>query len=546
MLRSPNTCTRRRPSGRGRTLIAVLVAITGLLVAACGNDASTDGDAAGTTMGSATAGGTAAPDGTTVAAQASGPVCGYYYEWKSAWEFALQPDPHAAYSYVIPKVTSDPIGFVITGPFPYAAWTSWTIYNSEAQPFSLATDNAITPDDGSVNPFVVGTPVLSPARDYTLLVVPEGIDTSALAAPLADIPASNVLSSPTTGSGYIIANRVYNAFPGYNRGGAAGPTDAPFPTVTAINYETGQEVDCADQNLLPSPTPPTQMPTNAETVEPSEAAVTLLDGTRLPLGPQGSRRSAEPDDAAVDGAEYAPELDPDLIEFTRPPLLPGADVSSIPPPDNCAGYLGAATSTTKVGLIRMPHAAQWFDTSDLTPETPFEQEETTYISFTQYGSGVSVYDPGSPNTGSLGNEELLVDASGGSTILVWPTTLSAEDQERVVEVARANGWAILRGGQQGPITTPNLFVRLKGASSSYQGGYTPTADRQGVPCYFDTDATASWSQLTGDQYVASAQNIGAGAPQGVNCSVTEVVAGSCLDRLEDYIERTGGSYTAAG
>ena len=48
----------------------------------------------------------------------STPVCGYYYEWKSAWKFALQPDPHAAYTYVIPKVTSDPIGYEISGPFP--------------------------------------------------------------------------------------------------------------------------------------------------------------------------------------------------------------------------------------------------------------------------------------------------------------------------------------------------------------------------------------------------------------------------------------------
>ena len=49
-------------------------------------------------------------------------------------------------------------------------------------------------------------------------------------------------------------------------------------------------------------------------------------------------------DGAIAEFTRAVELDPDLIEFTRPPLLPGADVSSIPPPDNCAGYLGAATS----------------------------------------------------------------------------------------------------------------------------------------------------------------------------------------------------------
>ena len=478
------------------------------------------------------------------AAGTSNPVCGYYYEWKSAWKFALQPDPHAAYTYVIPKVTSDPIGYVISGPFPYAAWTSWTIYNAQAQPFSLATDSKITPDGGSVNPFVVGTPVMSMHRDYTLLVLPEGTDTSKLASSLQSIPASNIISSPTSGKAFIMANRVYNAFPGYNRGGAAGPTHTPFPTVKAVNYETGDDVDCTDQNLVPNPKAPTEMPTNATKKSPSPAAVKLADGTTLPIGPQGSRKSALGANAAAQGAEYAPALDPNEIEFTRPPLLPGADVSEIPPPDNCAGYLGAATSTTKIGLIRMPHVAVWFKTDNLTPSTPFTQEQTTYISFTQYGSGISVYAPGTPNTGSLANGELKVDKSGGTTIMIWPDSLSSSQQQQVFAYAKSHGWAILRGGQKGTVTTPNLFVRLKGASPSYSGGYTPSPDRKGVPCYFDNHPTAAWSALTGDEYVASAKNIGSGAPQGVNCSASALLDGSCLENLQDYIKQTGGSYTA--
>ena len=535
-------------------MLLAVIAATGLALTACSDDGgSTSGTGrtgdtvtVDTSTGDTSTGDTSTVDtGSGGAAALSGPVCGYYYEWKSAWKFALQPDPHAAYSYVIPKVTTDPVGYVITGDFPYAPWTSWTIYDSKAQPFSLATDNKITPDEGSVNPFVVGTPVLSPERKFTLLVVPEGTDTGSLAAPLQDIPTTNVINSPTTGNGFIIAYRVYNAFPGYNRGGAAGPTDTPFPEVRAINYETGEDVDCTTQNLLPSPTSPADMPTNAVDASPSEAVVELTDGTRVALGSQGSRSSAEGDDAAIDGAEYAPELDPDLIEFTRPPLLPGADVSSIPPPDNCAGYLGAATSMTEIGLIRMPHVAVWFDTDNLTPETPFEQEETTYISYTQYGSGVSFYDPGSPNSGSLGNGELKVDASGGSTVLVWPPTLSKDDQEKVFAYAEDNGFAIIRGGEQGPVTTANLFVRLKGSSSSYTGGYTPTSDREGVPCYFDDNPDAKWTDLTGDEYVASFDNIGTGAPQGVNCPVDAVLSGECLDTLKAYIEQTGGSYTAS-
>lgn len=467
-------------------------------------------------------------------------VCGYLYEWVSAWKFALQPDPHAAYTYVVPQVTSEPIGFVVSGPFPYAAWTSWTIYDSQAQPFSLAKDSSIAPDEGSVNPFVVGTPVLSPERTFTLLILPKGTDAGTIAESLRSIPSSNVLSSPTSGDFYVLANRIYNAFPGYNRGGAAGPTNTPFPEVRAVNYETGDEVDCSTQNLLPSPKPPTEMPSDRSR-PPSDGTVELTTGDTISLGSQGARRDGQ--GTADLGPEHAPELDPDRIEFTRPPLLPGGDVSSIPPPDNCAGYLGAATSTTEIGLIRMPHVAEWFDTSNLTATTPFEQEETTYVSFNQYGNVVQTYEPGSPNTGSLGNEELMVDSSGGATVVVWPRSLTSSQQRDVFAHAEQNGWALIRGDEGGPLTTPNLLIRLKGASESYPGGYTPTADRSGVPCYFDDNPNATkWNEVSGEKYVASAQNIGAGAPQGVNCSVDEFLGGDCLARLEDYIAETGGEY----
>jgi hypothetical protein len=66
-----------------------------------------------------------------------------------------------------------------------------------------------------------------------------------------------------------------------------------------------------------------------------------------------------------------------------------------------------------------------------------------------------------------------------------------------------------------------------------------------VPCYFDDNPTAKrWHQVTGDQYVACAKTIGSGAPQGVNCTVAELVDDSCLKQLKSHIESTGGSYQA--
>ena len=470
-------------------------------------------------------------------------TCGYLYEWNNVWRFPLQDDPHAAYSYVIPKVTKEPIGFVVSGPFPYAAWTSWTVYTGKFQPYSVVEDDDIKPDEGSENPFVAGTPVLAKDRSFTLLILPRGAKTSDVDESLQGIPGANRLASPSSGKFFTLADRVYDAFPGYNRGGAAGPTNTPFPRVEAVNYETGEHVDCSKQNLLPSPKAPIDTPTISPGESPSPAAIELLDGTRVNLGEQAAARGGT---SKLSGVQFAPELDPDRIEMTRLPLLPGADVSSIPPPDHCAGYLGAATSTTRVGLIRMPHVARWFKTTNLTPTTPFEQEQTDYISFTQYGNGLGVYDPGSPNTGSLGNEELKVDPSGGATIMVWPRTLKPSERARVFAYAKRNAWAILRGGDKGPVTTANLLVRLKGASDSYSGRYSPSSDEPGVPCYFDGHPNARWGDLTGQKYVASARNIGAGAPQGVNCKVPQVLDGTCLRELKGYIAQTGGSYTARG
>lgn len=176
------------------------------------------------------------------ASAAGAETCGYLYEWVDTFRFPLQPDPHAAYTYVVPKISDGSVGFEIAGSFPYASWTEWMVYTglgAQVQPHSVVKDSDITPDSGSVNPFVVGTPVLSADREYRLLVVPDGTERSALAESLQDVPESNVLSSPTAGNSFVLANRVYNAFPGYNQGGAAGPTDTPFPRVRAVDLETG-------------------------------------------------------------------------------------------------------------------------------------------------------------------------------------------------------------------------------------------------------------------------------------------------------------------
>jgi hypothetical protein len=53
-----------------------------------------------------------------------------------------------------------------------------------------------------------------------------------------------------------------------------------------------------------------------------------------------------------------------------------------------------------------------------------------------------------------------------------------------------------------------------------------------------------WSAVTGEKYVASAANIGPGAPQGVRGSAQDLLDGSLLEKLRSQIASTGGSYTA--
>jgi hypothetical protein len=474
-------------------------------------------------------------------------VCNYFFEWLDRVRFPLQADPHAAYTYVIPSVSpaSDHIGFTVKGPGPYAPWTSWMVYTGKAQPFSVVSKTDITPDPGNVNPWSgTPTPISAPNRNFTLLILPQGVNQSTTAKSLQAIPASNVLRSPsdtTAAPMWILANRVYQAFPGYNRGGSGGPTNTPFPTVRAVDYATGKGVPCAPLNQLPDivQTPPTSPPATSPPVLRDN--LTLKNG--LPFDRLlGSNSKAE-------GFQFAPPNPKGLIHFTRPPLLPGADVSAIPPPDNCAGYLGTPTPTDRISLIRMPHVATYFDTKAVTPTTPYVQNEADFISFTQYGSAIGVYRPGTPLTTSLGDAELRTDSTGGSTIIVWPRNLRPAQRRKVFAYAERHAFAIMRGGAANELTTANLLIRLKGASPTYKGAYAPDANRTGVPCYFGTvqkpsNAGKPWSAVKGGKFAASPSNLGTGAPQGVSGGTTHLLNGSLLNRLVAHIRSTGGSYSA--
>jgi hypothetical protein len=490
--------------------------------------------------------------------------CNYYYEWIGRVRFPLQPDPHATYSYVMPanQAALDGIGFLVRGEFPHSTWTSWMAYTGTAQPFDVAnfvnnppanTNNPVVADAGSVNPFVAGQPMLGTPRNFTLLWKPSGY-TGTVAPSLdgtstAAIPAANLKAYPAPDNGnegnfWVLANRNYQALPGYNPGGS---TESTFPHVTAVNLATGNAVDCQDYNQIPDrlQSPPTNPPDELN-YGFVPVALNLKNGTRFTLigGLGGGGQS-----------QFAPTSPPGTVKFTRPPLLPGGDVATIPPPQNCSGYLGSRISTTEVSLIRIPRIANYTNNLGVTPATLYPNAvdagtpwQASYTSLVMYGTSPGFYLPGDPRTTTVAGPEYKVDATGGSTVLVWPRTMNLLNRIRVWRYANEQGWAIIRGGTEGRQSSANMLLRVKGSASDYGGRLS------NVPCYFGTpsapeNADAQWQDVpvqAGSEFVASPANLGTAAPQGVTCrTVRELTSGRCVDDLKSYIASTGGSYFAA-
>jgi hypothetical protein len=507
---------------------------------------------------------------------APGPAaaCNYFYEWLGKVRFPLQPDPHAAYTYVAVsnQAGRDGVAFLVRGDFVHAAWTSWMAYTGAAKPFSVAnfvnnppanSNNPVGPNAGSIDPFADGQPMRGTPRAFTLLFTPKGyrgrIAPTLAGVPTASIPKPNVQPYPTAkrgnrGSGdWALANRVYAALRGYNPGGTTKDT---FPTVTAVKLSTGKAVDCQKYNVLPDrlQTPPTNPP-DALNYGHVPTRIVLKNGSVF----------TGVDVAGPASAEISPPNPKGFVVFTRPPLAPGADVSTTPPPDNCSGYLGSSLDPKSIALIRIPHVANYTDTTNVTPSTrypnpvnPSERWQTAYESVNMYGNSPGLYLPGDPNTSTIADGQFQMDSSGGSTFIVWPRTLSPRAKNQVISYAARQGWPLIRSGTQSPLTGANLLFRIKASASDYYGSMTA------VPCFYGTGKRTQhkgtpWSGVPvgaaaqPSQYVATAKNMGletrngviSAAPQGVTCSsVADLASGKCLTALKKYIKDTGGSYFA--
>ena len=383
-------------------------------------------------------------------------------------------------------------------------------------------------------------------RNFTLLFKAKGYPRGAVASSLDGTPKANIARTtnvkpyprPKHGNYWALANRNYQALPGYNPGGTRITN---FPVVTAVDLKTGKAVNCQKYNVLPNrlQRPPSDPPSKLNYGH-VPIRIALKNGSHfVPLG--GLGRGGH--------SEFAPKNPRGLVQFTRAPKGPGADVATVHRGDNCAGYLATRTSTRLVSLVRIPHIANYTDTHGVTPSTTFPNPvhrpwQASYMSFSMYGTSSGFYLPGDPDTMSIADRQFKVDPTGGSTVLVWPRSLSKRDQQRVFHYARKNGWPIVRGGTSGRQASANVLIRIKGAKSDYYGGISK------LPCFFDKPKNRHkpWSAIPvqdGSEWVATGKNLRSGAPQGVTCrSIRALRSGSCLNNLKGHIRATGGRYFA--
>lgn len=518
------------------------------------------------TLGAASAAATP-PPGTTAA-------CNYYYDWSGKVGLPVQPDPHGTYSYVLPSSQAgvDGVGFVVHGQYPHTVWSSWTAYSGRSVPYSVAnfvnnppanSYNPILPDAGSVNPFAVGQVMLGAPREFTLLFKPAGyagtVAASLAGISTASINPANVKAYPTAGHGsdsnyWMMVDQTYGAFTGlgYN---PAGATKTTFPTVTAVSLATGAAVDCQKYNVIPDnyQATPTNPPGSLN-YGTTPATITLKNGSKFtPAGNLGVNAGS---------TRFAPQNPKGRVVFTRPPVGPGADVQNLPATQRCANYLGTASSTSKIELIRIPHLANYTDTADVTAKSTYpnpldasEPWQAAYESYVQYGSSSGAYHPETLDNGAMADGEFSPDSSEGSTIISWPRSLSKANQQKLYTYAHNHKWAIVRSGTANGKTTATALIRIKGAASNYTGNLT------GVPCYYGTSkkpkhSGAKWSKVpvaSGSKYVASIANMYyntpegkvSAAPQGVTCkSIGALTNGNCLADLKNYLKSTGARYTA--
>jgi hypothetical protein len=359
------------------------------------------------------------------------------------------------------------VAYKATGRFAHSTTMSFTAYNSLVDiesPASVLTDTNIIPDPGSVNPFVPGTRVEAPNRNYTVWFWPDGIP----------VPAGlkNVVLYPTkpeTPPGgnprWSLTIRLYHMQPGYSGIKA-------FPKITAVSAA--------------NPSKPVRCPlhvvgTFAQQVHSFVAHLKKWGPILAPPEPTTGNK----------------------IYFTRIPaaFFLGLDGYPGPLPYGCAQYLVATLPLNKISVTTMHQVPTYFNNDLVTPLTIMKNYQIRYQSlavnyFTLNGK---LYRSLFINT-----DDSLYTADGSWVTVFLPSEprLPPALDKAVRAVARAHHYNVIQlppkatGPLGSKIPDGTIAFRQKGISPSFR--YSNTA----MPCWSENHPYKTYPDQTSPAFFA--------------------------------------------
>jgi hypothetical protein len=510
---------------------------------------------------------TSAPEGTVSGsnsaapvAAVSGNVCPQVFDASTADFYPIQPSFSAGYTAAgqhLTDATAD-WAYVVEGDFPYSNWMAWYLYTAKGVPLFKFSDSAITPDEGSTNPFVDGNPILAPERRYTLYLMPSDTPDSVVTSMRNQGKNVALLPSSQTTPDVVIVSRSYWSFANdglgdYDRFGYGGPTDTPTPTIKAYltDATTGELTDapvdnCSSQSVLPAKLW-YDAQTNSPIVTFADAPVpTAQELTDIPhfLVQTGSFSGSI-------GSEFPPSPVVTEVQFYRDVAshAPFADVDSAPPagnpPDACGGYVMANLPNDVLSLVHIPQVPSFPDYSGADESTLNTSEQTTqFYSVVTYGGAKQLDALGTVKNSQIGNRQIKQNEDG-STIVLYPNTASSEEIQKIDAVVQANGWNLLKSGVQTALAPNLLVVREKGQNQQWENALSANAVTQGAPCPQSSDASLPLPQNPPSAQVTQFNGMGLTAPQGQNCTVDEFLSGACLEAFKKQLADDGAKWSAS-
>lgn len=386
----------------------------------------------------------------------------------------IQMDIHAGYRIFV-FYSDGTVGYRVRGEFPHAAFMSFTIYDN-ALLYAALTDYEIEADPGSVNPFHSNEPVNAPNRAYTVTVLPHNARRDEIANPIFMPPLPHG-SNPTA---LVLAQRIYLGEPqDQDRfGGVDAPTIEPFDVRTS-----------------------------------APAACRRGDFTAIidQFGSFGGNFSQSP--LPREGK----------IEFYRAPAssVPFADGSSPLTKHDCTSYLMATVFPDTLAVVRLPALPTFFDNTDVTDTTIFEEPEVRYLSMGSYGAS-RLYASDNEN---VAGPDLKTLSDGSAVFIAVPIRLPDRIKKEVAKKADKLGYNVMPLAEYGPLfplavngpnINPFLIYRNKVPREGFVGNILK------VPCFQGTDFSEAPSE-----YAASDKNMDRYAPTGIECSLSDFLYGDC-------------------